>query len=220
MRHFDLDADSPELQVMRLLVELCAQVVGAEEGSLLVVDHSQDPPRELVFAMTVGSRQSEETLSGQRVPLGEGLAGIAAVTHEVQIGAPLYDGVQQAQRGQAPPGQPTAVIAAPMLIDDRLVGVITAVSFEEDKRFTSQHAALYARAASVAGVVVDQRRRIDALESEAVSGEEARMPSGDDPLAPRILDTAARLVDRSPGHLRELSQILSALEEIMGGRKP
>ena len=158
MRYFDLDAESPELQVMRLLVELCGQVVGAEEGSLLVVDHTQDPPRELIFAMTVGSRQSEETLSGQRVPLGEGLAGIAAVTHEVQIGAPLYDGVQQAQRGEAPPGQPTAVIAAPMLIDDRLVGVITAVSFEAGKRFTNEHAALYARAASVAGVVVDQRR--------------------------------------------------------------
>jgi len=220
MRYFDLDAESPELQVLRLLVELCAQVVGAEEGSLLIVDQTQDPPRELIFAMTVGSRQSEETLSGQRVPLGEGLAGIAAVTHEVQIGAPLYDGVQQARRGEAPPGQPTAVIAAPMLIDDRLVGVITAVSFEEGKHFTSQHAALYARAASVAGVVVDQRRRIDALESAAVSEEDARRPREDDPLARQVLDNAARLVDRSPDRLRELSKLLLALEEVMGGREP
>jgi hypothetical protein len=219
VRYFDLDAESPELQVMRLLVELSGQVVGAEEGSLLVVDHTQDPPRELIFAMTVGSRQSEETLSGQRVPLGEGLAGIAAVTHEVQIGAPLFDGVQQAQRGEAPPGQPTAVIAAPMLIDDRLVGVITAVSFEAGKRFTSQHAELYARAASVAGVVVDQRRRIDALESQAVGGEEARRPSGDDPIARQILDTAGRLIDCNPDRLRELSRLLSSFEEVMGGRE-
>ena len=220
MRYFDLGAESPELQVMRLLVELCGQVVGAEEGSLLVVDHSQDPPCELIFAMTVGSRQSEETLSGQRVPLGEGLAGIAALTHEVQIGAPLYDGVQQAQRGEAPPGQPTAVIAAPMLIDDRLVGVITAVSFEPGRRFTNEHAALYARAASVAGVVVDQRRRIDALESRGVGGEEPRRAGGDEPLARHILDTAARLIDHHPERLRELGRLLSALEEIMGGREP
>jgi GAF domain-containing protein len=220
MRYFDLDAESPELQVMRLLVELCGQVVGAEEGSLLVVDHSQDPPRELIFAMTVGSRESEETLRGQRVPLGEGLAGIAAVTHEVQIGAPLYDGVQQAQRGEAPPGQPTAVIAAPMLVEDGLVGVITAVSFEEGKRFTAEDAALYARAASVAGVVVDQRRRLDAVESQGGSGEAARGPSREDPLARLILDSAARLVDRSPDRLRELSRLLLALEEVMGGREP
>jgi len=220
MRYFDLDAEGPELQVLRLLVELCAQVVGAEEGSLLVVDQTQDPPRELIFAMTVGSRQSEETLSGQRVPLGEGLAGIAAVTHEVQIGAPLYEGVQQARRGEAPPGQPTAVIAAPMLIDDRLVGVITAVGFEEGKHFTSQNATLYARAASVAGVVVDQRRRIDALESGAGGGEEGRRPREDDPLARQILDSAVRLVDRNPDRLRELSQLLLALEKVMGGREP
>jgi GAF domain-containing protein len=220
MRYFDLDAESPELQVMRLLVELCGQVVGAEEGSLLVVDHSQDPPRELIFAMTVGSRQSEETLTGQRVPLGEGLVGIAAVTHEVQIGAPLYDGVQQARRGEAPPGQPTAVIAAPMLVEDGLVGVITAVSFEEGKRFTRQHAALYGRAASLAAVVVDQRRRIEALESQALSGEETRGPSDGDPLARQIFEITARLVDRNPGRLRELYRLLAALEETMGGREP
>jgi hypothetical protein len=58
VRYFHLDAESPELQVMRLLVELCAQVVGAEEGSLLAIDHAQEPPRELILAMTVGSRQS------------------------------------------------------------------------------------------------------------------------------------------------------------------
>jgi GAF domain-containing protein len=220
MRYLDLDVESPELRVMRLLVELCGQVVGAEEGSLLVVDHAQDPPRELIFAMTVGSRQSEETLSGQRVPLGEGLVGIAAVTHEVQIGAPLYDGVEQAKRGEAPRGQPTAVIAAPMLIDDRLVGVITAVSFEAGKRFTNEHAALYARAASVAGVVVDQRRRINAFESRGVRGEEPRGSSGDEPVARQILETTSRLVERSPGRLRELARILSALEEILGDREP
>jgi hypothetical protein len=195
-------------------------VVGAEEGSLLVVDDAQDPPRELIFVMTVGSQQSEETLSGQRVPLGEGLAGIAAVTHEVQIGAPLYDGVQQAKRGEAPPGQPTAVIAAPMLIDDRLVGVITAVSFQAGQRFTNEHAALYARAAAVAGVVVDQRRQIDALESRGLGGEEPEGPSGDEPLARQILDTAGRLVDRHPDRMRELARVLSAIEEIMGQREP
>ena len=42
----------------------------------------------------------------------------------------------------------------------------------------------------------------------------------DEPLARQILDTAARLVDRSPDRLRELARLLSALEEIMGGREP
>jgi hypothetical protein len=56
---------------MRLLVELCGQVVGAEEGSLLVVDHAQDPPRELIFAMTVGSGSRRDAERAAR-SLGEG----------------------------------------------------------------------------------------------------------------------------------------------------
>ena len=59
---------------------------------LLVLDRNQEPPRELVFAMTVGSGGSEDTLAGQRVPVGEGLTGLAALTHEVQIGVPTIQG--------------------------------------------------------------------------------------------------------------------------------
>ena len=84
----------------------------------------------------------------------------------MQIGAPLYDGIQQAERGEDPTGNPRSVIAAPMLIGDTLVGVITAVSFEANKRFSSSDAQLLARAASVAGIVVDQHNRLDALESK------------------------------------------------------
>jgi GAF domain-containing protein len=163
-RYLGIAAESPEQAVLRVLVELSAQVVGASEGSLLVVDREQRPPRDLVFAMTVGSRASERALVGQRVPIGQGITGLAAVTQEVQIGAPLYDGVRQAEEGDVPHGQPSSVIAAPMLAGDALVGVITAVSFDPARRFGAADAGLFARAASVAGVVVDQRRRIDSLE--------------------------------------------------------
>ena len=62
--------------------------------------------------------------------------------------------------------------------------------------------------------------KIEALESGAEGGEERRGTPEDDPLARQILDSAARLVDRHPDRLRELSQLLVALDEIMGGRQP
>jgi len=52
------------------------------------------------------------------------------------------------------------VIAAPMLIGDTLIGVITCVSFKKGKRFGAGDARLYAGLASIAGVVVDQHRRL------------------------------------------------------------
>jgi hypothetical protein len=49
-----------------------------------------------------------------------------------------------------------------MLARDDLVGVITAVSFESGRRFTPEHALLYGRAAAVAGLLLDQGRRLGA----------------------------------------------------------
>jgi GAF domain-containing protein len=210
-RAFGLEPAGSESAVLRLLIELCAQIVDAQEGSLLVVDESG--PGEapvLTFAMTVGSRESERVLVGQQVPLGEGLVGLAAVTHEAQIGAPLFEGVVQAQRADAPVGQPTSMIAAPMLADGELVGVVTAVTFEPGRRFSEDQARLYARAASVAGLIVQQRRSIAALEgrAEATAGaggtrEEALHHSLD------------RAIARSAGRLDALERILTALAELL-----
>lgn len=158
---------SPEEHVLRLLIELGAQVVSAQEGSLLVYDPEKN---DLVFAMTVGGA---DTLIGQRVPLDKGLTGLAAATREVQIGAPTFMGVKQ---GEERAKGPSGVIAAPMLVADDLVGVITAVTFEPDRRFTSKDGELYGRLAAVAGVVVQQRRQLKSI-GEMQQG--AARPSND-----------------------------------------
>ena len=155
-----LAAGERESEVLRLLIELCAQFVGATEGSLLLLDPSEDPPESLVFAMTVGSAASEAALRGQRVPLGEGVVGLAAVTHEVQIGSPRYAGIEYAHDGTVPAGEPTSLIAAPVLARDDLLGVITAVTFERGQRFGDDAARLYARAAAAAGLILDQARQL------------------------------------------------------------
>ena len=152
---------SPEELVLRLLIQLGAQVVNAQEGSLLVYDPEKN---DLVFAMTVGGA---DTLMGQRVPLDKGLTGLAAATREVQIGAPTFMGVKQ---GDGHATGPSGVIAAPMLVADDLVGVITAVTFEPGRRFSSNDGELYGRLAAVAGVVVQQRRQLKTIEDQAKGG--------------------------------------------------
>ena len=168
------DSDSMERRVLRLLIELGAQFVAAAEGSLLVYDSEE---RDLEFVMTVGGPPG---LVGKRVPIGSGLTGLAAVTREVQIGSPTFDVPNSGSGGS----EPEAVIAAPMLVADNLVGVLTAVSFTSGKRFSSRDGDLYGRLAAVAGVVVDQGRRLRAVESraepvsrETIAIEELLLPS-------------------------------------------
>lgn len=144
--------------ILRLILELSVRFIKADEGSLLVFDPKS---KDLVFAMTSGSAASEKVLIGQHVPLGKGLTGLAAVTREVQTGSPTYKDVHMAERlKDGGEREPEAVIAAPMLLHDELIGVITAVTFEHDRRFTVEDAHLYAHVASIAGVIVGQNARL------------------------------------------------------------
>jgi GAF domain-containing protein len=159
--------------------------------------------------MTVGDRASERTLAGQRVPLGAGIVGLAAQTREVEVGAPTFGTRQSAARRKA--GGPRAVLAAPMLIGDRLVGVITAVSFRSDKRFTGSDATLYGRIAAVAGVVVEQHRRLRAL--EALRAGRAVPGAGDEDgrLGRSLAGLVARLARARPAAKARIARLLSDL---------
>ena len=196
---------SPEELVLRLLIELGAQVVSAQEGSLLVYDPAKN---DLVFAMTVGGA---DTLIGQRVPLDKGLTGLAAATREVQIGAPTFRDVKQSieRRGS----EPEAVIAAPMLVNDELVGVITAVSYAPGKRFVGRDAELYARIAAVAGLVVQQRQQLDAARALSSGQSESAPGAGRER---SIAEAVARIARLRPGALAHLASVLSGIEGLIG----
>jgi len=204
--------ESPEEKVLTLLIELGAQFVGVHEGALLVVDEATN---ELVFAMTVGQEGLGEALLGQRVPMGKGLVGLAAQTRQVQIGAPTFHLPQDQEQFRAAE-EPRAEIVAPLIVNDTLIGVMTAVSFKENKRFSSADALLYARIAWVAAIVIDQRRRLAALQSlsdgKAVSG----LLREDERLDLEIVAAVSRLVkarpERKVGIARLLSDILSLQE--------
>lgn len=206
---------TPEAAVLRLLVELAVQYVGGDEGSLVVPDPRKN---RLVFAMTTG--ESEKTLIGQQVPLGKGLTGLAAVTREVQIGAPTFKDIKQRKRAGSTDGQPTAVIAAPMLIRDELVGVITAVSFDPRKRFTATDASLYAKVASVAAVIVDQHRRLRDLENLHQTRRPLKPISREDRGEAEIIDCVARLVRQRPRNLRDIRLLLGAVDSLCGRSSP
>ncbi len=209
--YLGISSKTPEEAVLRLLVEMGAQFVGAEEGSLLVFDEKK---KDLVFAMTVGSAASEKVLVGQRVPLGKGIAGLAAQTREVQIGAPTF-GTRQAKRQGAKSEPPKSVLAAPMLINDRLVGVLTAVSFQKGKLFNSNDALLYARVAAVAGVVVEQSRRLATLEAARRDVLRPRAISEEERCEQQLVDAVARLARSRPQAKVRIARLLSDIAGLM-----
>jgi transcriptional regulator with GAF, ATPase, and Fis domain len=203
-RYLGLMPRTGEDQVLRLIVETGVRAVKADEGSLLVYDPEAN---DLTFVITYGG--SEDILVGQRVPFGQGLAGLAAETGEVQIGAPRYQQVEQSESMK----RIKAVIAAPMMLGDRLIGVITAVSDDDDKRFTMEDAQLYACLGTIAALVVNQALLLRA----ASEGGETAQPDPAalaDPLEREVTARVARLLQRDSGTIRQVAKMLEAIEAL------
>lgn len=205
--YLGLLTSTPEETALRQIVEIGVGIIAADEGSLLVLDPDAG---DLRFAMTVGSEGSEQKLLGQRVPIGEGVTGLAAVTRQVQVGAPRYRDIQQTE--QLSEG-PESVIAAPMLIGDNLIGVLTAITETKGRRFSAKEAELYARFACVAALLVEQSHNLQIRKADLAApralGEAGRLEQD-------ILLRLERIVKNRPALLTPLAHILKEIEDIAG----
>jgi transcriptional regulator with GAF, ATPase, and Fis domain len=204
-RYLGVQPRTSEDQVLRLTVETGVRAVGAEEGSLLVFDPERN---DLTFVMTYGNAESEAALIGRRIPIGESLMGLAAETGEVQIGAPRY---KDPDRTQALEGV-KAQIAAPMMIGDRLIGVITAISYKDGKRFTMDDGGLYACLATIAALIVNQSLVLRSLSHGFAIDDVQPASLAGDPLEQEILQRVARLLQRDRTVVREVARMLKAME--------
>jgi GAF domain-containing protein len=199
----------PEELALRLLVDLGRQIVGADESSLLILDEQTG---ELVFVMTTGNDASEGSLRGQRVPAGKGLTSLAVLTRDVQIGAPTYTDLAQTDRMKQE-GKPKAVLAAPILVGETVIGTITSVSFQADKRFTAADGDLSARLATAAGVILHQRRHIDAIEKATSPVEQGLRGVSD--AEGRVISAFGRIAQRSPESMDQVARLLEAIEALI-----
>ena len=211
MRRFlGIAPHTSEEQALRLLVETGVRAVGADEGSLLVYSPETN---DLTFVMSYGNARSEALLVGQRVPFGGGsLAGLAAQTGEVQIGAPRFRDVRQTEAME----NIGAVISAPMILGDRLIGVITAVSTDPEKRFSMADGELYACLATIGALVVNQTLLLrDLPQSEGLP-----LAYATDPVEQEIMDRVARLLQRDPETVRQVARMLEAIEAMATAGMP
>jgi transcriptional regulator with GAF, ATPase, and Fis domain len=198
-----------EDQALSLIVETGVRAVGGDEGSLLVYNPEAN---DLTFVMTYGNKEAERMLIGTNVPMGS-LAGLAAETGQVQIGAPRYKDAKLAEAA----GSVQSVISAPMMIGDRLIGVITAISNKPEKRFTESDGQLYACLATVAALVVNQALLLKSQSEGAEAAVASPAALAPDSAAQEVLDRVGRLLMRDSATVRQLARMLEAVEAMAPG---
>jgi GAF domain-containing protein len=217
LRYFGIVEESREARLLRLLLETVVQAVGGDEGSLLV---HEPEAGDLRFAMTVGSNATERALFLQRVPLGaKSVVGLAAATHDVQIGAPVYTDVHKTELRDQKSTRPEVVIAAPLLSDDQLLGVITAVSFNHEKRFGTAEAQLCGRLATVAAVLIEQHQKLAAAEKAVPAATGALNPEAALRLE-EISRALYRIAARQPAALAQVGALVASVEAALALTPP
>lgn len=155
----------PGVDILQVLDDLLASalaVVGASDGSLLLLD---DETNELVFAVVRG--QAAERLRGYRLPPGRGIAGWVAtnrkpqVVHDVHRDPRFYPDVDEAF------GFETHTLACvPLVEGDRVLGVIEALNKSTARGFLPQDHDLLLVVAVLAAVAL---RRAEATSEEPMS---------------------------------------------------
>ena len=189
--------------LLQAIVEVARAIFGARAASVMLLDEGT---AELVFEAVTG--EGEDTLVGRRIPSGTGIAGWVA-----QSGQPLVVedvardprfAVQEARRtGYVPKG----LMAAPLLLQERVLGVLNVLDRPERRRFSVAEMDLLGLFANQAAVALDlllQARRIEALlaasgdELEAVAGLAVRIDRLDDErraAGVRLLEDLAEILD-------------------------
>ena len=137
--------------LLSAIVEVARSIFGAKASSVLLLDEETE---ELVFAAVVG--EGEEHLLGMRFPAGKGIAGWVLATQTPLViedvrQDPRFAGDVAEDTGYVPSG----LMAAPLLHEERALGVLEVLDRPERSLFSLQEMDLLGLFANQAAIAVD-----------------------------------------------------------------
>lgn len=137
------------LDMVMDILSIALRAVGSENGSILLMDEESD---ELVFVAVIGDRQEE--LSGYRIPADSGVAGWVRRTRK----SALVPDVRRDDRWISAVDQSIgfhtrSLMAVPLVLGDRVLGVMEIVNALPEQHFNEKDLALIQLVARLASFV-------------------------------------------------------------------
>ncbi len=201
-----LSVPTEHAALLELIVQAAMHVLRAQAGSLYLVDEDEQA---LVWEVALGERAAG--LVGQRIPLGQGVAGWVAATGQAIAVADVQQDPRWAQDvGRAVGYLPRTMLAVPLLLGDRVIGVLQLLDKDGGRPFDAADMATLGLFANQAAVAIDQSRvmrSLSRLMRAALTGLEE---TGD--LTTRAAALAAR-TEESPEY-RDTARLAELLSEI------
>ncbi len=163
-------------KLLKVVLQLAAQVVGAETGSLLLLDEKTN---ELVFDVALGDAGKE--LKTIRLKMGEGIAGwVAKEQKPVIVNDPAKDPRWAKRADQKTKFVTRSILCVPMMYQKKLMGVVQAINRKDDNGFSEEDRALLEAFASQTAVAIQNARLFSSVreEKEKVETIFAQMTEG------------------------------------------
>jgi GAF domain-containing protein len=155
------------LQLLDHILYNAMSVVGAQDGSLLILDEETD---ELVFVLVHGDVRPE--LQGYRIARNVGIAGSVATQREpLIVNNPRQDRRFSVEIDETFGFITHSILCVPMIAGGNLVGVIELVNKRDGGEFTEADTSLLSILGYVAAIALDEMR--SRLEAE----EEVKSPA-------------------------------------------
>lgn len=174
-------------RLLRSIVEVARAIFGAKASSIFLLDEQTD---ELVFAAVAGDH--DQFLVGRRMPASQGIAGWVAGSRTPLVLEDVRSDPRFARDVAEDTGYvPSGMMAAPLLEEERVLGVLQVLDRPQRSRFSLQEMELLGLFASQAAIAL-------ALLGTARA---ARAALAGDGSAARLADLAGKL-DRLEGDRR------------------
>jgi GAF domain-containing protein len=189
--------------LLNAIVQVARAIFGAKASSVLLLDEETD---ELVFEAVVG--EGEESLLGMRFPADRGIAGFVLATRTPLViedvrTDPRFAADVAEDTGYVPKG----LMAAPLLHDEGVLGVLEVLDRPEQAHFSLQEMdllGLFANQAAIAVHLLLRARRAERLlEGDGEAAVVAQLAAAVDALEDERRAAGLRL-------LGELSRTLGA----------
>lgn len=147
--------------LLERIMKSAVDILGVEAGSLfLITEDSGD----LVFRVVEGGAQN---LVGTRIPSGKGIVGEAANSgHPVIVNNVLQDKRWFSNVDRETAFQTQSLLAVPLRIQDRSIGVIEVINKQDMTPFGEEDAALLMTFAAQAAVAIENARLYEATDAE------------------------------------------------------
>jgi len=189
------------------IVQVARAIFGAKASSILLLDEEAD---ELVFEAVVG--EGEESLLGMRFPADHGIAGWVLATRTPLVIEDVRTDPRFASDVAEGTGYvPSGLMAAPLLHDEEILGVLEVLDRPEQSHFSLQEMDLLGLFANQAAIAVDLLQR--ARKAERILEDE-----GDLAVVARLAAAVDGLEDeRRAAGLRLLQNLAATLGRSSAG---